>query len=31
VVAIGIIGYPLLKGVARATQRNPISRPQNPS
>ena len=31
VVAIGIIGYPLLKGVARATQRNPISRSQNPS
>jgi len=31
VVAIGILGYPLLKGVARATQRNPGFRPQNPS
>ena len=31
VVAIGILGYPLLKGVARAIQRNPISGSQNPS
>ena len=31
VVAIGILGYPLLKGVARATQRNPGFGPTNPS
>ena len=31
VVAIGVLGYPLLKGVARATQRNPTLRTQNPS
>ena len=31
VVAIGVLGYPLLKGVARTTSRNPVSRPRNPS
>jgi len=31
VVAIGVLGYPLLEGVARATQRNPNLGPQNPS
>jgi uncharacterized membrane protein len=31
VVPIGIIGYPLLKAVDRATSRNPVLRTQNPS
>jgi uncharacterized membrane protein len=31
VLAIGILGYPLLQGVARATRRNPIPRAENPS
>jgi uncharacterized membrane protein len=31
VVAIGVLGYPLLKGVARAIQRNPILGAENPS
>jgi len=31
IVTIGVIGYPLLKAVAKATSRNTISRPQNPS
>ena len=29
VVAIGVLGYPLLKGVARATSRNAVLRPQD--
>jgi uncharacterized membrane protein len=31
VIAIGILGYPLLKAVDRATRGNPLLRPQNPS
>ena len=31
VVAIGVLGYPLLEGVARATERNPVMRPKSPS
>jgi uncharacterized membrane protein len=31
VIAIGILGYPLLRAVDRATKRNPILRGQNPS
>jgi len=31
IVPIGIIGYPLLKAVDRATSRNTVLRPQNPS
>ncbi len=31
VLAIGILGYPLLKGVARATQRNAVLGTKNPS
>ena len=31
VVPIGLIGYPLLKSVARATSRNTVLRPQSPS
>lgn len=31
VIAIGILGYPLLKAVDRATKRNPLLRPQKPS
>jgi len=31
VVPIGIVGYPLLKAVDRATSRNPVLRTQNPS
>ena len=31
IVPIGIVGYPLLKSVDRATSRNTVLRPQNPS
>ncbi|HUI23979.1 MAG TPA: QueT transporter family protein [Nitrososphaerales archaeon] len=31
IVPIGIVGYPLLKSVDRATSRNMVSGPQNPS
>jgi uncharacterized membrane protein len=31
IVPIGIVGYPLLKAVDRATSRNPVLRAQNPS
>jgi uncharacterized membrane protein len=31
VIAIGVLGYPLLKAVDRATRRNPVLRPQDPS
>jgi len=31
IVPIGIVGYPLLKAVDRATSRNPVLRTQNPS
>ena len=31
IVPIGVIGYPLLKAVARATRRNAVSGTQNPS
>jgi uncharacterized membrane protein len=31
VIAIGILGYPLLKAVGKATKRNPLLRPENPS
>ena len=31
IVAVGVLGYPLLEGVAKATERNPALRPRNPS
>ena len=31
IVPIGVVGYPLLKAVDRATSRNPVLRTQNPS
>jgi len=31
IVPIGVVGYPLLRSVDRATSRNMVSRPQNPS
>ena len=31
VLAIGVLGYPLLKGVAKATSRNPVTQMRNPS
>jgi uncharacterized membrane protein len=31
VLAIGVLGYPLLKAVDRATSRNPVLGPRNPS